>query len=269
MVMEMAKNRTPSERTDIHNEQLDEQIAALVAARRSGNETELRRAQESLIIACLPRAAAVARSYRRRGVELDDIEQVARLGLIKAVRGWQPGKGGLFCYLTPTIHGEIKRYFRDKGAPIRIPRSLYEARPAVTSAERALRQQLSREPTVAETAHASGLAESQIRRVKLVATASRPLSTDDTTDFTGELVSVAAELQFESCTLRALLRPAMAVLTTRERRIIALRFIWGQSQAQIAAALGVSQMHVSRMLSAALAKLRVFLAQRDGLPGAA
>jgi RNA polymerase sigma-B factor len=265
----MTKDQARSEHPDIQCEQMHEQISALAQARKSGSETDLRRAEESLIVACLPRAAAIARKYRRRGVEFDDIEQVARLGVIKAVRGWEPGKGGLFGYLMPTIHGEIKRYFRDKGAPIRIPRSLYEAQPAVTSAERDLRQRLSREPTVAETAQASGVAESQVRRVKLVGAASRPLSTDDTADFAAELFSDAAELDLEMCTVRASLRPAMAILTTRERRIVALRFVWGQSQAQIAAALGVSQMHVSRLLSAALGKLRVFLTQQDGLPGVA
>lgn len=267
--MDMTKIRIPLHSTDICYEPLDEHISALVTARESGNETDLRRAEESMIIACLPRATAVARKYRRRGVEFDDLQQVARLGVIKAVRGWEPGKGDLLGYLMPTVHGEIKRYFRDKDAPIRIPRSLYEARPAVTSAERELRQRLSREPTVTETAQAAGLAESQVRRVRLVGTASRPLSTDETSDFTGELVSEAAELDLEMCTLRAMLRPAIRILTTRERRIIALRFIWGESQAQIATALGVSQMHVSRLLSAALAKLRAFLTQQQGLSGVA
>lgn len=267
--MDMAKNRIPSDGADTRHMEFDEQISALIAARETRNEFTLRHAEESLILACLPRATAVARSYRRRGVELDDIEQIARLGLIKAVRGWEPRQGGLLGYVIPTIHGEIKRYFRDKGAPIRIPRSLYEARPIVTSTERDLRQQLSREPTVTETAQASGLTESQIRRVRLVGTASRPLSTDDSVDWTGEMISEAAELDLERCTLRAVLRPAMGILTARERRIIALRFVWGQSQAQIATALGVSQMHVSRLLSTALAKLRVFLMQQEGLPGAA
>jgi RNA polymerase sigma-B factor len=266
--MDMAKNRIPSDDADTRDVEFDERISALIAARETRNEFALRHAEESLILICLPRATAVARTYRRRGVELDDIEQIARLGLIKAVRGWEPRKGGLLGYVMPTIHGEIKRYFRDKGAPIRIPRSLYEARPIVTSIERDLRQRLSREPTVTETAQASGLAESLIRRVRLVGTASRPLSTDDS-DWTGEMISEAAELALEGCTLRAVLRPAMGILTARERRIIALRFVWGQSQAQIATALGVSQMHVSRLLSTALAKLRAFLMQQQGLPGAA
>lgn len=265
MAMEMRKSRARTARNDIYREQ----ITALVAARESGDETERRRAEETLIVACLPRAAAVARKYRQRGVDADDIEQVARLGLVKAVRGWEPGKGALLGYLMPTIHGEVKRYFRDKGAPIRIPRSLYEAHPKVTSVERELRQRLSREPTATETARASGLAESEVRRIRLVGAASRPLSTDDSADWTSELTSVAAEQDLEMCTLRAVLKPAMSILTTRERRIIALRFVWGQSQAQIATALGVSQMHISRLLSAALTKLRVFLTQQEALPGAA
>jgi RNA polymerase sigma-B factor len=263
--MEMRKSRTRMSLDDF----CEQQVSDLIIARKNGDEAELRRAEESLIVACLPRAGAVARKYRQRGVEFDDIEQVARLGVIKAVRGWEPGKGGLLGYLMPTIHGEVKRYFRDKGAPIRIPRSLYEAHPKVTSVERELRQQLSREPTPAETAQASGLPESDVRRVRLVSAASRPLSTDDSAEWMGELTSDAAEIDIEMCTLRALLKPAMTILSARERRIIALRFVWGQSQAQIAAALGVSQMHISRLLSAALAKLRAYLTERQALPGAA
>lgn len=247
----------------------EELTTDLISARRSGDPARRRRAEESIIIACLPRAAAVARKYRRRGADFDDIEQVARLGVIKAVRGWDPGKGPLLSYLMPTINGEVKRYFRDKGTPIRIPRSLYESNPKVTSAERDLRQRLSREPTVAETARASGMSPSVVRQVRLMSTASRPLSTDESSEWMSELTSYSAEQALESCTLRAVLRPAIRALSARERRIIALRFVWGQSQAQIATALGVSQMHISRLQSAALTKLRVVLTQQGTLAGAA
>lgn len=247
----------------------EEQIAALLTARRSGHDAECRRAEESVILACLPHATVVARKYRQRGVDFDDVEQVARLGVIKAVRGWEPRKGALLGYLMPTVHGEVKRYFRDKGAPIRIPRSLYETHPKVTSVERELRQSLSREPSVAEIAKASGLSESQVRRVKNAVAASRPLSTDDAAEWAGEPASVSAELDMEMGTLRALLKPAMGILSARERRIVALRFVWGQSQAQIATSLGVSQMHISRLLSAALGTLREFLTRQDAVPGAA
>lgn len=263
--MEMHTSPTQLNREDF----CTRQVSDLISARENGSEADVRRAEESVIVACLPQAGAVARKYRQRGVDLDDLEQVARLGVIKAVRGWKPGKGGLLGYLMPTIHGEVKRYFRDRGAPIRIPRSLYEAHPKVTSVERDLRQQLSRDPTTAETAQASGLPEAAVRRVKSVSSASRPLSTDDSAEWRSELTSDAAALDLEMCTLRALLKPAMRVLSARERRIIALRFVWGQSQAQIASALGVSQMHVSRLLSAALSKLRAHLTERQGIPSAA
>jgi RNA polymerase sigma-B factor len=263
--MKIYKNRS----VDVEDQLRGKLVSALVTARKRGDDTERRRAEESLIVALLPKATAVARKYRRRGVDFDDLEQVARLGVIKAVRGWEPGHGALLGYLMPTIHGEVKRYFRDKGATIRIPRSLYEARPRLATAERELQQRLGREPTVAETARASGLPEADVRRANLVGTASRPLSTDESADWMRELTSQSAELDMEMCTLRALLRPAMRVLTARERRIIALRFVWGQSQAQIATALGVSQMHISRLLSAALGKLREVLTQSQTLAGAA
>jgi RNA polymerase sigma-B factor len=262
--------KVAAKRNELLDTEFSEELTTnLILARRSGDTVRRRRAEESIIIACLPRAASVARKSRRRGADVDDIEQVARLGVIKAVRAWDPGKGPLLSYLMPTINGEVKRYFRDKGTPIRIPRSLYESNPKVTSAERDLCQRLSREPTVAETARASGVPASVVRQVRLMSATSRPLSTDESAEWMSELTSYSAEQAMESCTLRAVLRPAIRALSARERRIIALRFVWGQSQAQIATALGVSQMHISRLQSAALTKLRVLLAQQGTLAGAA
>jgi RNA polymerase sigma-B factor len=256
--MRTLRNRAAAGRTDAR-EVSAEQIKALTRARDHGTDTERRRAEEGVIEACLPRAAAVARHYRQRGVDADDIEQVARMGLIKAVRRWEPVKGELVGYLMPTMYGEVKRYFRDSGTAIRFPRSLYEAHPKVAAAERELSQRLSREPTIPDVAAASGLSESDVRRVRAARLASRPQSADTFADWIGDLTSPSAEEDLSASLLRADLRPAIAELTPRERRILALRFVWGQSQAEIASALGVSQMHVSRLLSATLAKLRADL----------
>lgn len=236
---------------------------ALALARKSRNPANCRCAEQALIVEFLPVAAAVARRYRRRGVDSDDLEQVARLGLVKAIRGWEPDKGGLLGYLMPTIHGEVKRFFRDSGGVIRIPRSLYEAQPRVTTTERALAQQLSREPSIPEIALAAGLPELLVRQIKYASGARRPLSMDEGADWLDYLSSDTAEQDLLTATLRAVLRPALAGLSPREQRIIALRFILEQNQAQIGTAVGVSQMHVSRLLTTALGKLRESLDHAD------
>lgn len=234
----------------------DQAVDALLCARDHGSADEQRRAERNLIIKYLPVATAAARRYRRRGIDNDDLEQVARLGLVKSVRAWQPDKGALLSYVMPTVHGELKRLFRDSGTTIRIPRSLYECQPKVADAERRLRQQLFREPTITEVATLSGVSEERVREIRGAAGARRPLSTDDGGDWMSELTSDAAEREMKMAAVRAMLRPALEALSARERRILALRFVWGQSQQQIATALGVSQMHISRLLAASLRKVR-------------
>lgn len=230
-------------------------LAELIAARAQGDPRLCRRAEEAAVVHYLPVAASVAGRYRRRGVDFDDLEQVARLGLVKAVRRWRPEGGGFLQYAMPTIEGEVKRYFRDCGSTIRVPRVLYEAQPHVVAAAAALRQESSREPTVSEIAARADVPEQRVREVRSAASACRPLSTDGCDALEG-LFSSDAERDLSTVAIRAGLRPALAGLTERERHIIALRFVWGQSQLQIATAMGVSQMQVSRVLRAALEKVR-------------
>jgi len=232
-----------------------EVLAALVMARAGGDVRRCRRAEEAVVVHYLSVAAAVAGRYRRRGVDFDDLEQVARLGLIKAVRRWRPQAGGFLQYAMPTIEGEVKRYFRDCGSTIRVPRVLYEAQPQVMAATAALRQESSREPTVPEIAARADVPEPRVREIRAAASACRPLSTDGCEALEG-MCSSDAERDLSAVAIRAGLRPALADLSDRERHIIALRFVWGQSQLQIATALGVSQMQVSRVLRAALEKVR-------------
>jgi RNA polymerase sigma-B factor len=230
-------------------------LDALVAARTDGDPRRCRRAEEAVVVQYLSVAAAVAGRYRRRGVDFDDLEQVARLGLIKAVRRWRPQAGGFLQYAMPTIEGEVKRYFRDCGSTIRVPRVLYEAQPQVVAATAALRQESSREPTVSEIALRADVPEQRVRDIRAATSACRPLSTDGCEALDG-MSSPDAERELSAVAIRAGLRPALADLSDRERHIIALRFVWGQSQLQIATALGVSQMQVSRVLRAALDTLR-------------
>lgn len=228
----------------------------LVAARESGDPAACRRAEEAAVIAFLPVAARVAGRYRHRGVDFDDLEQVARIGLVKAVHRWRPERGTFLAYAMPTIEGEVKRHFRDGASTIRIPRQLYESQPRVTAAQQSLRQELSREPTATEIGDRTGMSEPQVRAVQAASAICQPLSSEDRSEAFEGFSSPEADRDLGMVILRSRLRPALAALSGRERNIIALRFIWGQSQLQIAQGLGVSQMQVSRALRAALLKIR-------------
>jgi len=233
-----------------------DRLAELVAARRSGDDRRCRAAEESVITGYLTLASSVARRYRHRGVDYDDLEQVARIGLVKAVRRWRPERGAFLAYAKPTIEGEVKRHFRDGASTIRVPRQLYEAQPRVTAAQRALRQELSREPTAEEIAERTGIPAQQVREIKRAAGVCQPLSSDDGAEPFEGFASQDADRDLSMVMLRTGLRPALATLPLRERHIIALRFVWCQSQSQIAHSMGISQMQVSRVLRAALLKLR-------------
>jgi RNA polymerase sigma-B factor len=209
-----------------------------------------------IVVAYLPLARAIANRYRHRGLEFDDLEQVARLGLIKAVERWQPERGHFVGYAIPTIDGELKRYFRDSGATIRIPRVLYETQPKVTAAQRALRHRMSREPSTGEIAAEAGIPEQRVRSVQTASTACQPLSTDDEDHGMGNIAEMEAPDEIAPVASRTDLRIALRGLPPREQRIIALRFVWGQSQLEIARTFGVSQMQISRILRHALDGLR-------------
>ncbi len=217
-----------------------------------------------MVVRYLPLAGVVANRYRRRGVDFDDLEQVARLGLIKSVRRWRPERGRFLAYAMPTIDGEVKRHFRDSGSTIRIPRVLYESQPRVAAAQRTLRQELGREPSSHEIAGRAGIAEHLVRDVRAATTSCQVLSTDDES-LKGQ-PDTGAEHDLSTVAARTRLRPALGALSDRERRIVALRFIWGQSQLEIAGAVGVSQMQVSRVLRAALEKMRQRLAESPEAP---
>lgn len=246
----------------LHHEQ-PAKLDNLVTARASGDLPTCRRAEEAAVIAFLPIAARVAGRYRHRGVDFDDLEQVARIGLVKAVHRWRPERGAFLAYAMPTIEGEVKRHFRDGASTIRIPRQLYESQPRVTAAQQSLRQELCREPTATEIGDRTGMSEQQVRDVQSASATCQPLSSDDGSDTFEEFSSPEADRDLGMVMLRSRLRPALGVLSRRERHIIALRFIWGQSQMQIAHGLGVSQMQVSRALRAALLKIRDRITEDD------
>ncbi len=204
----------------------------------------------------------LARRFRNRGEPYDDLVQVATIGLIKAVDRFDPDRGVEFStYATPTIIGEIKRYFRDKGWAIRVPRRLQELRLNLTTATGELSQSHGRSPTVSELATHLGLAEEEVLEGLESGNAYSTLSldtpeTDDTeappvADFLG-----AEDDDLEEVEYRESLKPLLEQLPAREKKILLLRFFGNMTQSQIADEVGVSQMHVSRLLSRTLTQLR-------------
>jgi len=220
------------------------------------------RVRERLIELYVPLAEYLARRFRNRGEQLDDLIQVANLGLIKSVDGYHADRGAAFTsYAIPMIVGELKRHFRDKGWDVRVPRRLQELRLEITKVSGDLAQQLGRSPTVADLAARLGVSEEEIlegldsghayRALSLHA----PVSGDDSTTELADLMG-GVDPDMENVEDREALRPLIAKLPVREQKIIAMRFFGNMTQSQIAAELGISQMHVSRLLAHSLSVLR-------------
>jgi RNA polymerase sigma-B factor len=218
-------------------------------------------AREKAISAWLPMAERLARRYLSRGESYDDLRQTATIGLIKAVDRFDPERGTDFVgYAVPTILGEIRRHFRDRAWAIRVPRRLQEMGMAITAANADLSHALGRRPTVAEIADRLDTTEEEViegleggRAYRAVSLAS-PVGEDGSMEL-GDTLG-GEDHGYALTELHLSLGPAMRCLTEREKRIVTLRFFGNQTQMQIAEQIGVSQMHISRLLSGALAKLR-------------
>ncbi|MDI1462681.1 SigB/SigF/SigG family RNA polymerase sigma factor [Catellatospora sp. KI3] len=220
------------------------------------------RLREEIICGCAPVARRLALRFRNRGEELDDLTQVATIGLIKAVDRYQPDRGVPFAsYVLPTMLGEIKRYFRDRTWTLHVQRSLQELHLAVCKAVPELSQQLQRTPTVDDLAEHLGVRAEQVRAALDCAGAytagslNAPVGEEGGE---GQLMDLLGDVdgEVESLPDRDALRQAIDTLPERERRILQLRFVDCRTQTEIAEEVGVSQMHVSRLLTRALAALR-------------
>jgi RNA polymerase sigma-B factor len=215
---------------------------------------------EEAVLLNEPMARALAQQYLQRGVDPEDLVQVATLGLVKAVRGYQPGSGNSFAaYAVPTIRGELRRHFRDRGWMIRPPRSLQELNRAVSVVEPDLAQRLQRMPTTDEVAEHLGVDPCAVNEARTAGGGYHAASLDSPFGQSGQLLSdVAADPgdPFDAVDTLLTLRPALESLGARERRLLQLRFVDNLTQEQIGSRIGVSQMHVSRLLTAILAKLR-------------
>ncbi len=209
----------------------------------------------------LPLVEHLARRFRNRGEPLDDLTQVATIGLIKSVDRFDPDRGVEFStYATPTVVGEIKRHFRDKGWAVRVPRRLQELRLALTTATAELSQLHGRSPTVHELAEKLAISEEEVLEGLESANAYSTLSLDvpDTDDESPAVADTlgAEDEALEGVEYRESLKPLLEGLPPREKRILLLRFFGNMTQSQIAQEVGISQMHVSRLLARTLAQLR-------------
>jgi RNA polymerase sigma-B factor len=235
--------------------------------RGSVDQAERERIKEELVRAYESLVYFLARKFQNRGEPLDDIAQVGFLGLIKAIDRFEPELGNEFTtFATPTIAGEIKRYFRDKGWSIRFPRRLQELHQQVVRVNEEMKNQLGRQPSVAELAERLGVETGDVLEAMEIGTAHTPVSIDSTVGREGEEGRQLSETvgeedaNLDRVEMREVLQRAMAHLTERERKILAMRFVDEMSQAEVARRLGISQMHVSRLQRAAQEQLRELLA---------
>jgi RNA polymerase sigma-B factor len=217
-------------------------------------------ARETLILAHLPLVRSLARRYANRGESYDDLVQVGTVGLIKAVDRYDPALGReLASFAAPTILGEIRRHFRDRAWSVRPPRSLQDAHAEVSAAVERLSVELGHTPSVAEIASDTGLDAEAVLDAILVGSAYRPLSLSRPPAGSDEEDPIELGIDdtgFAIAEERATLGDGLLRLPARERIILHLRFGEGLSQSQIAARVGISQMHVSRLIRRALETLR-------------
>ncbi|MCL8024809.1 RNA polymerase sigma factor SigF [Nocardioides sp. BSK12Z-3] len=234
------------------------------------SEAERETARDALVQLHLPLVDHCARRFRNRGEPFEDLVQVGTIGLIKSVDRFDTDRGVEFStYATPTIIGEIKRYFRDKGWAIRVPRRLQELRMQIGSATAELTQDLGRSPTASELAGHIGCSVEEIVEGIESSHAYSTLSLDagdDSEDGAATMLDAIGEedVNIAQVEVRESLKPLLDQLEPREKKILLLRFFRNMTQSQIAEEIGVSQMHVSRLLNRTLTHLRASLAEDAG-----
>jgi RNA polymerase sigma-B factor len=234
-----------------------------------GSEASHATAREGLVHLHLPLVEHCARRFRNRGEPLEDLVQVGTIGLIKSVDRFDTERGVEFStYATPTIIGEIKRYFRDKGWAIRVPRRLQELRMQIGTASAELTQSLGRSPTPRELAEAIGCTVEEIIEGIESSNAYSTLSldaSDDSDDGAASMLDAIGvdDEGLEHVEIRESIKPLLDRLAPREKKILLLRFFKNMTQSQIAEEIGVSQMHVSRLLNRTLEQLRTSLEEES------
>lgn len=247
------------------SESRSEHTARLFADREVAGPAERTVLDDEIIRLNMPLARELSRRFRNRGIPDDDLEQVAYVGLVKAVRGFSTDRGTEFIsFAVPTIRGEIRRHFRDLGWSVRPPRSIQETQQKIAGCETELYQQLGRAPRPSEIATHLGLDLEQVLDALGAQGCFAPASLDAPTgeendETTGQRLGQIDE-GFDLAEARAMLEPILSRLSRRERLIVEMRYFRGCTQAEIGKEIGVSQMHVSRLLSRLVARMRDELA---------
>ncbi|MGA5317043.1 SigB/SigF/SigG family RNA polymerase sigma factor [Streptomyces pseudogriseolus] len=230
--------------------------------------------RDELVTAWLPMAHRIAGRFRDRGESIEDLRQVAALGLVKAIDRFDPSRGAFESYAVPTITGEVKRHFRDRMWALRVPRRIQELRNKVRVARRELTQNPgSPEPSVADIAAHTGLTEEEVsagmEALESFSTLSldAELSTDDDGYSLADTLG-ASDSSYDVVVDRESAKEGLRRLPERERAILYMRFFEDMTQSRIADRLGISQMHVSRLISRSCARVRAdVLGQRPGRGG--
>lgn len=212
--------------------------------------------------------AYVVRRYYGKGEPVEDLRQVAALGLVAAVERFDPEAGSTFpAFAIPTALGEVRRHFRDATWRVRVPRRVKDLTVQVTAATEELTADLGRAPSAEELADRLGVGESDVQDAWRAAVAARPLSTDaagpddERTSVLDLRTGASTPDEGGDVDDRVLVRGLLDVLSPRSRRVVVLRYFHGLSQSEVAAEVGISQPHVSRLLRAALLELRQHLAE--------
>lgn len=265
MITVFAPPRPAHSTTQPPDDSYDDVIDMFTALRQMpAGSHDYKQQRERIVTRCLPLADHVASHFGRRGEGLDDLTQVARLGLIKAVNRFDPAKGPSFVgFAVPTMMGEVRRYFRDYSWGMRVPRRLRDLHVQISRTTADLTQTLGRAPTAGELSHALEVPHEEIVECLVASDAYRlesldaPIGTDNSgkprrvADAVGEV-----DPQIDHITNREAVRALVSALPRREREVLHMRFFESMTQSQIAERIGVSQMQVSRILANTLRCLR-------------
>jgi RNA polymerase sigma-B factor len=243
----------------------DDVVDMFLALRQMPAESrEYARQRECIVVRCLPLADHVARRFARRGEHLDDLTQVARVGLMNAINRFDPAKGPSFIgFAIPTMMGEVRRHFRDYTWSMRVPRRLRELHVQIGKATPELAQKLGRAPTASELSEVLGIAREDVIECLVAGDAYRLESLDapigDTSSGKDRMVAESVgelDPQIDHITNREAVRVFVAALPQREREVLQMRFFESMTQSQIAQRIGCSQMQISRILASTLQRLR-------------
>lgn len=238
------------------------ETAELVARLRAASSVEQAAIRDRLVEVNVPVATMLATRYAGRGLELDDLTQVACLGLIAAARRFDPERGEEFlAFAVPTVTGELRKSFRNLGWMVRPPRRLQELQARIRSTRSALEQELQRTPRPSEIASRLDVGAEEVIEALSIDGCFHPhsldvSSSDEDSDTLGDRQAFVEE-GFEMVETRSILSPAMKKLAERDRLILRLRFAEGWTQEQIGDRIGVTQMQVSRLIRRILDDLRI------------